>query len=100
MTALVHYDPEIYPNPERFDPDRWAERTFKPYEFLAFGGGVRRCIGASMAVMEMKIALVAWLIRWEFRLPDDAPESEPVHRRNLTMAPRSGIELVVSKILN
>ncbi len=97
LTTLVHNDPEIYPNPGCFDPDRWADRTYKPYEFLAFGGGVRRCIGASMAVMEMKIALITWLRLLEFRLPDDAPGIEPVHRRNLTMAPRSGIKLIVSK---
>ena len=100
LTTLVHRDPEIYPNPERFDPDRWANRTYKPYEFLAFGGGIRRCIGAAMAIMEMKIALVTWLRRLEFQLPDDTPDRETVHRRNLTMAPRSGIALVVSKVLS
>jgi cytochrome P450 len=92
VTCLVHQDPEIYPEPERFDPDRW-QRPVRPYEFLAFGGGVRRCIGAAMAVMEMKIALAEWLSRFEFRLPPDAPAVEPVWRRNLTMAPRTGIPL-------
>ncbi|MGI9519038.1 MAG: cytochrome P450, partial [Pirellulaceae bacterium] len=95
LSCRVHADPEIYPNPDRFDPDRWIGCSYKPYEFLAFGGGVRRCIGATMALMEMKVALVTWLNKFQFCLPDDAPEVEPVRRRNVTMAPSSGIELEI-----
>jgi cytochrome P450 len=97
LTSVVHYDPEIYADPERFDPDRWMDRPCKPWEFLAFGGGVRRCIGAGMAVLEMKIVLASWLRRFEFRLPADAPKIELIQRRNLTLAPRSGIELIVDR---
>lgn len=93
LSCLVHANPIIYSDPEKFQPDRWTQQRFKPHEFLAFGGGVRRCIGATMALMEMKIVLVTWLRKFRFELPDDAPHVEPVHRRNLTMAPRSGIPL-------
>ncbi len=98
LTCIVHDDEEIYSDAKLFDPDRWSRNSFKPYEFLAFGGGVRRCIGATMALMEMKIALITWLRRFHFELPPDAPSVEPVHRRNLTMAPVSGIELIVKSI--
>ena len=93
LTCRVHADPEIYPNPDQFDPERWIGKSCKPYEFLAFGGGVRRCIGATMALLEMKVALIIWLKQFQFRLPDDAPAVEPVKRRNVTLAPASGIEL-------
>jgi len=95
LSCRVHADPTIYREPGKFDPDRWAGSSFKPHEFLAFGGGVRRCIGSTMALMEMKIALVTWLRKFEFDLPSNAPKVEPVHRRNLTMAPRSGIPLLI-----
>lgn len=97
LSCVVHQDPDIYPEPEKFNPDRWLTHPARPNEFLAFGGGIRRCIGATMALMEMKIALVTWLRRFEFALPPNAPPIEPVHRRNLTMAPKSGIELMVIK---
>lgn len=96
LSCLVHEDPAIYPNPAVFDPDRWTARSYKPHEFLAFGGGVRRCIGATMAIMEMKVAIATWLRRFHFRLPEGHPDVEPVHRRNLTMAPTSGIPLVIT----
>lgn len=95
LSSEVHQNPEVYPEPQRFNPERWNDASVKPHEFLAFGGGVRRCIGATMALVEMKIALATWLRAFSFELPDDAPEVEPVHRRNLTLAPKSGIELVV-----
>lgn len=92
--CLVHEDPELYPAPFEFDPDRWSRRIFKPNEFLPFGGGVRRCIGAPLAVLEMKIVIATWWRHFRFELPTDAPHVEPLHRRNVTMAPVSGIPLV------
>lgn len=91
----VHENPEIYPDPFQFKPQRWSERSFKPHEFLPFGGGVRRCIGAPLALLEMKIVIGTWLKRFRFRLPEDAPDTEPIHRRNITMAPKTGIPLVI-----
>jgi cytochrome P450 len=99
LLSLVHYDPELYSDPERFDPDRWATRTYKGYEFLPFGGGVRRCLGATLATLEMKIVVAAWIKDFDFSLPDHAPVIEPVHRRNLTMAPKSGIPLLIKGVL-
>ncbi|MEY3273035.1 MAG: hypothetical protein RLZZ341_1936, partial [Pseudomonadota bacterium] len=57
----VHERPELYPDPQRFDPQRFLRRSFGPGEFLPFGGGARRCIGAALAVYEMKLILAALL---------------------------------------
>ena len=93
--CLVHEDSNIYPNPFAFNPDRWNGRTYKPYEYFPFGGGVRRCIGAPLALMELKIVVATWIQQYNFSLPLNAPEIEPVRRRNFTMAPQSGIPLKV-----
>lgn len=91
--SLIHEDPELYPDPFLFNPDRWNDRDFKPTEFLPFGGGVRKCIGLTLAILEMKMVLAAWMKNFRFELPSDAPETEPLYRRNITMAPKSGIPL-------
>ncbi len=92
--CLVHTDPRIYPQPDKFIPDRWSQRRYKPHEFMPFGGGIRRCIGAPLAMLEMKAVTAAWIKHFNFELPSDAPEFEATYRRNITMAPKSGIPLV------
>ncbi|KOV82678.1 cytochrome P450 [Nocardia sp. NRRL S-836] len=59
---VTHRLPEVWPNPLRFDPDRW-ERKPAPHEFLPFGGGPHRCIGAGLAVTELTVMLKALLAR-------------------------------------
>ena len=92
--CLIHEDESLYPEPFSFRPERWQERQFKPHEFIPFGGGVRRCIGAPLAMMEMKMVLATWVLQFEFELPTGYPVSESIYRRNITMAPRSGIPLI------
>jgi cytochrome P450 len=91
--CLIHEDPELYPEPFRFNPDRWNDRDFKPTEFIPFGGGTRKCLGATLAMLEMKMVVAAWMKNFQFESPSDAPEKEPLYRRNITMAPKSGIPL-------
>ena len=58
---LVHHDPAIYPDPYAFRPERFLEESPGTYTWLPFGGGRRRCIGASFAQLEMQIVLRAGL---------------------------------------
>ena len=90
--ALVHQRRDLYPDPDVWRPERFLERKFSPFEFLPFGGGHRRCIGAAFALYEMKLVLAALLRAGRFRLAADAPV-RPV-RRNITMAPEGGVSLI------
>ncbi|WNG32438.1 cytochrome P450 [Archangium violaceum] len=90
--CVVHRDPVLYPEPERFRPERFLERKYSPFEYLPFGGGARRCIGAAFALYEMRIALGTLLAAHRFTLANNEPE-RPV-RRNVTQGPRGGVELV------
>ncbi|MGF1537472.1 MAG: cytochrome P450 [Elainellaceae cyanobacterium] len=88
---LVHQNPEIYPEPKRFRPERFLERLFSPIEFMPFGGGHRYCIGAAMATMEMKLVLATVLSQWRFR--PVTRKIKPV-RRGLTLAPPANFSMV------
>ena len=90
---LVHHRPDIYPEPQRFKPERFLERQFSPYEYLPFGGGNRRCIGSAFAMFEMKLVLAKVLSRYSLELAKNSPVM-PV-RRGVTMAPAGGVPLVV-----
>jgi cytochrome P450 len=88
---LVHRREELYPDPLSFRPERFIERKFAPHEYLPFGGGHRRCIGAAFANFEMAVVLGTALAHLDFELLDEhAPK--PV-RRSVTMAPSGGVPL-------
>jgi cytochrome P450 len=87
----VHRRPELYPEPETFRPERFLERTFSPFEYLPFGGGARRCIGAAFAVYEMKLVLATVLRKLDLRLESAAPFRAAV--RNTTVGPREEIRM-------
>ena len=69
----AHHDPAVFPEPEVFRPERFLERTYSPFEFLPFGGGHRRCIGAAFALYEMKLILGTLLRRYSFELVSKKP---------------------------
>jgi cytochrome P450 len=69
---LLHRKPENFPNPQRFDPDRWREFEPPPFAFVPFGGGSRRCIGEDFAWTEAAIVLQAIVRRYRFALEPDA----------------------------
>jgi cytochrome P450 len=54
---MLHQNEDLYPEPDRFRPERFLERQYSPYEFMPFGAGVRRCVGMALAQYEMKIVL-------------------------------------------
>jgi cytochrome P450 len=85
---LTHRNPDVYPEPERFRPERFLERPAGTYEWIPFGGGTRRCLGASFALFEMKIVLGEVLRR--FDLVTTAEPGERIARRAITFSPRRG----------
>ena len=90
---LAHHRPDVWPDPERFDPDRFVGTRPSPYTFFPFGGGVRRCIGAAFATYELKIVLAEVLSRVDLRL---APGYRMRPRlRAVTIAPSRGVPVVV-----
>jgi cytochrome P450 len=91
---LVHRRADLYPEPYAFRPERFLERPPETYSWLPFGGGVRRCIGASFAVLEMSVVMRAIAQRMRVRAVSEAPEL--VSRRAIVFAPSRGGSVVVS----
>lgn len=85
----IHHNPELYPEPERFIPERFIEHTYTPFEFIPFGGGHRRCMGAGLAEHTMRIAIAEIASNWDF---ETATVDQDV-RQSLTMGPRHGVLL-------
>ncbi len=85
----IHHDPELYPEPDRFIPDRFIGRTYSPFEFLPFGGGHRRCLGASLSDYEMRIALAEIITHWEY----EPAASEREIRHDIAMGAKNGVLL-------
>jgi cytochrome P450 family 135 len=90
---LTHTDPELYPEPLAFRPERFLEAAPEAYAWIPYGGGVRRCLGAAFAEFEMRIVLREVLTRCELRKADPSPEK--TGRRNITFSPRAGTPVVV-----
>lgn len=86
--ALVHRDGRNYPQPEEFRPERFLESRAEPSTWLPFGGGIRRCLGATFAQVELRTVLREVLRRVEFEV-SDAP-AEKVAVRHVTLAPERG----------
>jgi cytochrome P450 len=93
--GLAHFREEVYPEPMRFRPERFMERQFSPFEFLPYGGGSRRCLGAAMASYEMKLVLGTLLRRFRLRLDSLRPDTGAVRAANA--GPARGVEMIVEE---
>ena len=91
---LTHRRPGIWPDPDRFNPERFIGRRADPYTFFPFGGGTRYCIGAAFATYEMKVVLARILSRVKLR-PDPGHRVRMV-RRGITFAPSGGTPVIRS----
>ncbi len=90
---LVHHREDVYPDPFAFRPERWLTRKPGTYEWLPFGGGTRRCLGAALAMAEQQIVLHS--IAQRFDLEAGRPAPEHAQHRNVTMIPAHGTRVVV-----
>ena len=91
---LVGRRPELYPDPLRFDPERFMGRPPGTYTWIPFGGGIRRCLGAAFAQYEMETVLRELAARAEIRAL--RPEAESVLRRAVIETPRHDAEVFVA----
>jgi cytochrome P450 len=97
---VLHRDPQFYPDPERFDPERWREesagrRTLPKFVYLPFGAGPRACVGASLALTESALVLATLMQRFRFSLAS----AEPVKAfPSVTLRPKRGLRLRVERL--
>jgi cytochrome P450 len=95
--GVVHFREDLYPDPWQFKPERFLERKFSPFEYIPFGGGARRCLGAAMASYEMRLVLGTIMKRFRLRLSSLKPDNGKVRAANV--GPASGVKMVVEKRL-
>jgi cytochrome P450 family 135 len=96
---LVHHNPALYPGPERFEPDRFVDRQVETYEWLPFGGGMRRCLGASFATFEMRTVIPVVLRRAaSLRLAQQRMDN--VRRAAVVMVPQHGVRVILDRPLD
>jgi cytochrome P450 len=86
--AGLHHRQDVYAEPMRFIPERFVGRKPGTYTWIPFGGGIRRCLGATLAMAEQRVVLEAIARRTDLAAPDPAPEKP--RQRNVTMIPHRG----------
>ena len=89
---LTHQREDLYPDHTAFCPERFLERKYSPYEFIAFGNGSRRCVGEALAQYEMKLVVATLLSHYRFSLATEKPEIP--RRRGVTLAPANGVPTI------
>ena len=97
---FLYRDHDVWPNPEKFDPERFrspAKDTRHPYQFLQFGLGPRSCIGMRFALMEIKIALVKFLMKYKFvRSPETQVPLKIL--AGVTLIPKYGVHARTERV--
>ncbi|XP_050298155.1 cytochrome P450 6a2-like [Anthonomus grandis grandis] len=97
----IQNDPEIYPDPEKFDPERFSPENKKlrhEYSFFGFGGGPRSCIGSRFAIMQIKLALSKYLTNYKYTLNPKTPEKLTLKKHTISLTPREDVLLDVTPL--
>jgi len=89
----LHSDPDVYPDPERFDPQRFIDAKPNTFSWVPFGGGTRRCVGAAFSHMEMDIVLRTVLRH--FTIQTTSAAGEKWHHRGVAFTPKKGGRVVL-----
>jgi cytochrome P450 len=89
----IHHHSRLYPNPSQFRPERFADRPYGPFEFLPFGGGHRRCMGAALSDFEMRLTVATLVSKWNF---ESLREEEEV-RHDLGVGAKFGVPVRISR---
>jgi cytochrome P450 len=92
---LTHTRSDRYPEPFAFRPERFLDGAPSTYAWIPFGGGVRRCLGAAFAEMEMRVAITEIVRSRALRAA--SPGAERVARRNVTFSPAKGTRVVAAR---
>ena len=96
----LHHDPDAWPDPEKFDPERFrgpSKDAIHAFQFLPFGAGPRNCIGMRFALMEIKIALVRILMKYKFVASPETQVPLKIHA-GLTLSAKDGVLVRVQSI--
>ncbi|PNF15724.1 Cytochrome P450 6k1 [Cryptotermes secundus] len=96
----LHRDPKYYPDPERFDPERFSEEERKKrpqFSYIPFGEGPRLCIGMRFAMMQVKVGLINVLSKFEVQASDKTPPIAEIDTRAVIMTPKGGMWLNLVK---
>jgi cytochrome P450 len=91
--SAIHHDASIFPMPAQFQPERFLERSYGPFEYVRFGGGHRRCPGAVLAEYEMPVVLATIATRWDFESAGEEREA----RFKIEVGPSRGAPLLVKE---
>jgi cytochrome P450 len=93
--TLIHHDESLFPNARAFDPSRFVDAKPDSYQWIPFGGGTRRCVGAAFATMEMNVALRT--ILRDFTVMPTTERAERWHSRGIANAPAKGGQAIVRR---
>lgn len=88
----THHREDLYPEADKFQPERFLNRQYSPYEFMPFGGGVRRCLGEVLALYEMKLSIAHIITNYDLSLAENR-ELKP-KRRGVVLSPESGVKMI------